>query len=135
MFGLLACLAASNLVFSPATDAATCHSISRLVTDAWCDSNCNHNPSFCPPFFCVCDGAVCYHDEDAPSHKCYEACSTGTEFHTRGINATGRCPKAYNIQDAENSVYQCPDGVTNVKYCQGSALNITIATYGETRMV
>ena len=113
---------------------AQCHSISPLVTNLWCNQNCNHNPSFCPPFFCVCAGAVCYHNTDAPDHKCYEACSTGATFHTRGYNSTGRCDRTvFNIQDAETSVYQCPDGVTNTKYCPNTALNITVATWGEHR--
>ena len=111
---------------------AQCHSISKRVTDHWCNINCNHNPSFCPPFFCVCTGAVCYHNNDAPDHKCYEACSTGAPFYMKGITTGGRCDsKVYNIQDSETSVYQCPDGITNTKYCAKTALNITVATYGE----
>jgi hypothetical protein len=32
-----------------------CHSISRQVTDAWCNENC-HNPlPYCPTAFCKCD--------------------------------------------------------------------------------
>ena len=101
-------------------------------SDDWCNENCNHNPSFCPPFFCVCTGAVCYHNNDAPDHKCYEACSTGAPFYMKGITTGGRCDsKVYNIQDSETSVYQCPDGITNTKYCAKTALNITVATYGE----
>ena len=127
----------------------------------------------------MCTGAVCYHSADLADHKCYEACSTGAKFHTKGINATGRCDRAvFNIEDTSTSVYQCPDvrfdcsffffspifpavlvysiaslvltsflllfyllmflvsfifmqGVTNVRYCSSTALNITIATWGE----
>ena len=184
---VLACIASSHVAFSAAF-SAQCHSIAPVVTDRWCNLNCNHNPSFCPPFLCVCIGAACYHSADLADHKCYEACSTGAKFHTKGINATGRCDRAvFNIEDTSTSVYQCPDvrfdcchviavtwllylffssiiffplysctvaslvltsfppllpfvvspyfffiqGVTNVRYCQSTALNITIATWGE----
>ena len=102
---VLACIASYHIAFS-----AQCHSIDSIVTDRWCNLNCNHNPSFCPPFLCVCTGAVCYHSADLADHKCYEACSTGAKFHTKGINATGRCDRAvFNIEDTSTSVYQCPD--------------------------
>ena len=26
---------------------------------AWCESNCNHNPPFCPASHCICDGSTC----------------------------------------------------------------------------
>ena len=125
---------ATTAAAANATVAGTCRSISPLVTNTWCNANCNHNPSFCPPFLCYCAGAYCLHNTDAGSHKCYEACSTGTKFATNGFNETGRCDHmVFNIKDVESSVYQCPDGKTNVKYCAKTALNITIATYGEQR--
>merc|ERR1711998_438695 len=64
--------------------------------------------------------------------KCFEACSAdGTKFATKGITATGTCPSKYNTVDKTKTVLQCPDGVTNVRYCASTALNVTIATKGE----
>merc|ERR1719329_816296 len=106
---------------------ATCHAINPLVTDQWCNINCNHVPSNCPPNFCVCDEALCFHNEDAPAKKCYEACSTGHEFRTNGFDEDGRCGKQYNFFEGIGWVLQCPDGKTNIKYCSDTKLNITIA--------
>lgn len=33
----------------------TCHAISSVVTDSWCDSNCNFSPPNCPESMCACD--------------------------------------------------------------------------------
>jgi hypothetical protein len=32
----------------------TCHAISKLVTDSWCNENCNNIPPHCPPNDCKC---------------------------------------------------------------------------------
>merc|ERR1711998_645690 len=75
---------------------------------------------------------LCFHAEDTEDHKCFEACSAdGTKFATKGITAAGTCPTKYNTVDTTKTVLQCPDGVTNVRYCAGTALNVTIATKGE----
>ena len=31
-----------------------CHAITPAVSDAWCMSNCNHDPPFCPADMCAC---------------------------------------------------------------------------------
>jgi len=75
---------------------------------------------------------LCFHGEDKEDHKCFEACNAeGKKFATKGIEATGNCPANYNTVDTTKTVLQCPDGVTNVRYCAASALNVTIATKGE----
>jgi len=73
---------------------------------------------------------LCFHKVDTVDHKCFEACSTGdTKFHTKGISNKGKCPELYNIQEKQQMVEQCPDGVTNLKYCAKTALKITVTTY------
>merc|ERR1711998_316947 len=68
--------------------------------------------------------------------KCFEACNAdGKQFATKGITAAGTCPTKYNTVDTTKTVLQCPDGVTNVRYCAGTALNVTIATKGEAGVV
>lgn len=32
-----------------------CHSISKSITDSWCNQNCNHVPPNCPASLCSCD--------------------------------------------------------------------------------
>lgn len=34
----------------------TCHAVTTMVTDAWCNENCNISPPNCPPGYCKCDG-------------------------------------------------------------------------------
>ena len=75
---------------------------------------------------------LCFHEEDKEDHKCFEACNAeGKKFATKGIEGAGNCPTSYNTVDTTKTVLQCPDGVTNVRYCAASALNVTIATKGE----
>merc|ERR1711968_282020 len=75
---------------------------------------------------------LCFHEEDTEDHKCFEACNAeGKKFATKGIENTGKCPAKYNTVDTTKTVLQCPDGVTNVRYCAATALNVTIATKGE----
>ena len=50
---------------------------------------------------------------------------------TSSATVSGSCPAKYNTVDTTKTVLQCPDGVTNVRYCAASALNVTIATKGE----
>jgi len=74
---------------------------------------------------------LCWHEEDVEDHKCFEACSTEGKFVIKGINQQGTCGSKYNTVDTTKPVLQCPDGVTNVRYCAATALNVTIATKGE----
>jgi hypothetical protein len=76
---------------------------------------------------------LCFHMEDKEDHKCFEACSKEGKFATKGIDAPGACPSNYNTVDTTKKVLQCPDGVTNVRYCAATALNVTIATKGESQ--
>jgi hypothetical protein len=76
----------------------------------------------------------CLHNEDkTPGHiKCYEACSlTGAKFKAKGYNETGSCPIHFNTKDTTSTETQCPDGVTNLKYCASTKLNVTLTTKGE----
>jgi hypothetical protein len=68
------------------------------------------------------------HQEDTIDHKCFEASSTSS-FKTKGITMAGPCPSKYNTVDKTLTVTQCPDGVTNPRYC--TPINVTIATKGE----
>jgi hypothetical protein len=75
---------------------------------------------------------LCFHQEDTEDHKCFEACNVESKkFSTKGIELAGQCPSKYNTVDSTKTVLQCPDGVTNVRYCAATALNVTIATKGE----
>jgi len=33
-----------------------CKAVSSAATDAWCNTNCNHDPPYCPTSLCQCDG-------------------------------------------------------------------------------
>jgi hypothetical protein len=75
---------------------------------------------------------LCFHMEDVEDHKCFEACNAeGKKFATKGIDQPNGCPGKYNTVDSTKTVLQCPDGITNVRYCTATALNVTIATKGE----
>jgi len=46
------------LLLAAATSAAgdlTCHAISPVASDPWCDANCNYSPPNCPANLCKCD--------------------------------------------------------------------------------
>merc|ERR1711907_19370 len=73
---------------------------------------------------------TCYHEEDTVDHKCFEACATA-DFKSKGITVSGACPSKYNTVDKTVTEEQCPDGVTNLRYCAATALNVTIKTKGE----
>jgi chitinase len=36
----------------------SCRAVSKTADDAWCNLNCNHNPSFCPEATCFCSGEL-----------------------------------------------------------------------------
>jgi len=71
----------------------------------------------------------CIHAEDLVDHKCNEACA-GAKFATKGITSPGSCPDKYNSIDKTVNVRQCPDGVTQLRYCPDTALNVTVTTKG-----
>merc|ERR1712072_1321958 len=47
-----------------------------------------------------------------------------------GITGAGKCPSMYNTVDKTVTNEQCPDGVTNLRYCAATALNVTTKTKG-----
>jgi len=76
--------------------------------------------------------ATCLHDVDTEDHKCFEACSPeGKSFKEKGLTSAGACPGSYNFVEKTKVVEQCPDGVTNLRYCASVALNVTLKTKGE----
>merc|ERR1712194_106350 len=72
----------------------------------------------------------CMHQEDTVDHKCFEACAP-TEFAMKGIHAASLCPSKYNTADKTQVILQCPDGLTSLRYCPDTALNVTVKTKGE----
>jgi len=74
---------------------------------------------------------MCFHKIHAEDHKCYEACSADGPFVTKGIETRGMCSHLFQTLDSDKVVLQCPDGVTNIKYCAATAINVTITTKGE----
>merc|ERR1712216_607189 len=72
----------------------------------------------------------CLHAEDAANHKCTQSCAA-TEFAIKGESETGACPKKYNTVDRTVTAQQCPDGVTQLRYCPGKAVTVTTLTKGE----
>merc|ERR1712178_665865 len=72
----------------------------------------------------------CLFHEDTVDHKCMEACAAG-KFATKGITNVGHCPTKYSTVDHTVTQEQCPDGVTNLRCCQSTKLNVTVTTKGE----
>merc|ERR1711988_260029 len=78
---------------------------------------------------------TCLHQEDTEDHKCFEACSPeGKKFAVKGLSVAGSCPSKYNVVDKTSIVDQCPDGVTSLRYCAGSDLNVTMKRKGESQV-
>merc|ERR1712159_930481 len=74
----------------------------------------------------------CLHQEDTVDHKCFEACNAeGKTFKSKGITAAGTCPSKYSTVDSSVTQEQCPDGVTNLRYCAATKLNVTVTTKGQ----
>jgi len=127
----------SDLVAENSTvGSLTCHSISKSASTTWCNANCNHNPPFCPSNMCQCSAGPapppppeteCLHNED--SHKCYEACATG-KFAMKGFTLPGKCEAKYSVVGSKTEEFQCPDGVTNIKYCPLTLVAVTVVTKG-----
>lgn len=72
----------------------------------------------------------CLHAVDEEDHKCTEACADWP-FAQLGVAETGACPALYNTVDHFEVDLQCPDGVTNLRYCPDTAMNVTIEIKGE----
>merc|ERR1711934_304296 len=71
----------------------------------------------------------CYHNEEASGKRCYEACSF-SKFKMKDFDTTGFCPDSYNFEQSVHTTQQCPDGVTNVKYCPASVVTVIVRTLG-----
>merc|ERR1711934_43126 len=79
---------------------------------------------------------TCLHHVDLQDHKCFEACNLeGKTFASRGLDNAGTCPDKYDFVEKTKIVTQCPDGVSNLRYCKGNALNVTIKTKGTDSVV
>merc|ERR1712080_781093 len=75
---------------------------------------------------------TCLHDVDTEDHKCFEACSPeGKKFASKGLTSAGTCPASYNFVEKTKIVLQCPNGITNLRYCPDTQLNVTMKTKGE----
>merc|ERR1711865_519479 len=72
----------------------------------------------------------CLRNEDAGDHRCYEACAFA-DFKTKGFTTAGACEDKYNVEEKRGEERQCPDGVTNVKYCASTAITVTVRTLGD----
>ena len=67
--GGMSCLSLFGLIVLIQATSATlnCSPVTSVVTSTWCNANCNHNPTFCPPNLCTCTsqprcaGTVTYH--------------------------------------------------------------------------
>merc|ERR1711924_213718 len=55
----------------------------------------------------------------------------GKTFADKGVEAKGACDGSYNTVDKTEVITQCPDGVTNLRYCASTALNVTLKTKGQ----
>ena len=63
-------------------------------------------------------------------YELYKACADAN-FSSKGLDEPGTCGIRFNTVDSTEVVLQCPDGVTNVKYCAATALNVTFSTKGQ----
>jgi len=74
----------------------------------------------------------CLHNVEPADHKCIEDCQAdGKKFASKGVTTPGPCPSSYNTVDKTKTHRQCPDGVTNLRYCASTALNVTVKQKGE----
>merc|ERR1712072_1072001 len=83
----------------------------------------------CPAALAAPAAEYCLHHEDIEDHKCMEACASGT-FKTKGIDTAGHCPAKYSTIDHTVTQEQCPDGVTNLRYCAATKVSVTVTTKG-----
>lgn len=89
--------------------------------------DCEWNGVACAP---LAPNVYCLHSEDVTDHKCTEACADGS-FAMVGVATSGRCPESYHTVDKRVVGLQCPDGLTNLRYCLETALNVTTVTKGQ----
>ena len=83
--------------------------------------------------FAVLD-EFCLHDVDTEDQKCIEACAA-TTFAQVGVHQTDKCPAEFRTIDSQKVVLQCPDGVTNLRYCPDTAMNVTVTIKGEDELL
>ena len=43
---------------------------------------------------------------------------------------SGFCPDKYSFEEKTSKTQQCPDGVTNTKYCQSTIVDVVLRTLG-----
>jgi predicted carbohydrate-binding protein with CBM5 and CBM33 domain len=79
-------------------------------TDQWCNTNCNHNPSFCPTDLCSCESA----GSDAPGPALTPAPSTDTKLNCTAVPTGGADNQWCNINCNHNPAF-CP---TNLCSCE-----------------
>merc|ERR1719163_487142 len=71
----------------------------------------------------------CLHTEDPADHKCYEGCAS-SHFVNKGVKTPGPCPSNYGVTEKSQVNDQCEDGVTNLRYCPGHDVNVTMKIKG-----
>ena len=68
----------------------------KRCTDAWCNTNCNHKPRFCPPSYCR--GIAAPVPPPAPKPAVIEKCPDGTVLGTSFFNEAGEnIHRAYKL--------------------------------------
>lgn len=73
----------------------------------------------------------CLHHIDTEDNKCLDACAN-EKFEMVGVDQKGKCPSNFDVQERSDKLKQCPDGVTHLKYCKGSEVEVTVSTHGAT---
>merc|ERR1712166_681841 len=105
-------------------------------TDAWCNSNCNNVPSFCPSTSCSCtteasatsvtsvgssnNGVVVKMTCDSNNQCCPQAAAMVTASANSGYCVTGSPSNACKSCSTEGNCGGTGDGVTGTVYCQVS---------------
>jgi len=108
-------------------------------TDKDCPgSYCANDPTKMPPYTChdtkmamtmESESEYCLHTEDPADHKCYEGCAS-SHFVNKGVKTPGPCPSNYGVTEKSKVNDQCEDGVTNLRYCPGHDVNVTMKIKG-----
>jgi len=74
----------------------------------------------------------CLHHVDTADHKCFEYCQMdGKTFADKDVDSKGACDSSFNTVDKTHVIQQCPDGVTNLRYCAATAVNVTVKIKGQ----
>merc|ERR1712216_1020161 len=119
-------------VMKPAWDPSNCPSNAQVPSTCWADSayqKCagDRQGAYDAVMkagsqekkyqaYLLCGKEYCLHAEDAADHKCTQACATA-KFSTKGVSTAGTCPAKYDTVDRTVTETQCPDGVTQLRYC------------------